>query len=458
MSKILKEIICITITISFIIPTFIVTAEKAKGTLWTPVTEDGFGNLYNVAIRGMGVYRGELYIGTENHNKTKKLNLTDKIEALKILLVSKSLLKAQQYKLSLKGDGCEIWKYNATTSKLQQIVGDTPDASIKSGFGNIRNTDATFFKEYKDKLYVGTRNSFTEGCEVWRYDGNSWEQVVKGGFGDPSNYAAWSVEVFKDKIYIGTMSLNESKSGFCQVWRSSDGNNWTKVVDRGFRDFDTTEKTRNTDARTMMVYNGWLYVGTTNMQKLGGHNGCQLWRASDGENWFKVELTGGDGFGEPGNSGIFSMEIYNEWLYVGTASLKHNRGFEIWKYNGTTWIPVIGDDAPGVNWWNIWSIKNDGFGDRNNVYAFSMLNCSNKLWVGTVNILGCELYCYDGENWKQIIGNKKDSEMGKGFGNKETTGIRSLIEYPHSSGILFAGTSITATKNFACQLWMRQVT
>lgn len=454
MNRYLKEIICIVLTLFFIVPTFIVTAEKTNSISWVPITENGFENPHNTAIRGIGIYKGDLYIGTENHNRTKKLSLINILELSRTICSIRSFRDAWPYYSSLKSDGCEIWKYNGTTSKLQQVVGKKPDASMKAGFGNTLNTDATFIKEFKDKLYVGTRNSPAKGCEVWRY-GNSWEQVVKGGFGDPSNYAAWSVEIFKGQIYIGTMNWNDSVTGFCQIWRSSNGENWTKVADRGFRDFDTTEKTHNIDARAMMVYKDWLYVGTSNRGPLGGHKGCQLWKTSDGTNWSKVELPGGDGFGEAENDGIFSMEIYNNWLYVGTAILRHNHGFEIWKYNGTIWIPMIGDDVLGVKC-NPWNEKNDGFGDRHNVYAFSMINSSNKLWVGTVNTKGCEIYCFNGTDWTQIVGDNKGSEMGKGFGNQSMIGVRSMIEYPIGSGNIFVGTSKAGGGYIACQLWMRK--
>lgn len=443
----------IALWISLSISTFVTIAEEENSVSWVPITKNGFGNPHNVATRAIGLYKGDLYIGTQSGNGSKKLSLVDVVELARNILNTRNFGNTQPFLSSVKSDGCEIWKYNFTTAELQQIVGNQPEATMGAGFGDSRNTQATFFREFKGKLYVGTSSSPTSGCKVWRYDGNSWEQVVERGFGDPSNFAVWSCEVFKDQIYVGMWNCNNSKTGFCQIWRSSDGISWTKVVDRGFRDFDVNNKICNKRVWSMIVYKEFLYVGTWS----SGNNGCQLWETSDGENWIKVKLPGGDGFGDRGNDGISAMEIYNGWLYVGTAALDHLHGFEIWKYNGTNWIPVIGDDVPGVKW-NPWHEKNDGFGDRWNWYAYSMINASDKLWVGTVNPKGCEVHCFNGDDWIQVVGDDRNSEIGRGFGNGvKTSGVRSMIEYPSSSGNIFVGTSVSSGSLGACQLWMRRI-
>lgn len=440
----------------------IVTKHETDTISWDLIT-DGFGNKHNFATRGISIYKDELYFGTHNHNNSKKITIKEGIEYLKSCfkmfhgnIFNKFwtvLTNLGTFHYALKSDGCEIWKYNATTKELHQVVGNLPEADIKSGFGDPTNEVAGIIIEFKGKLYVGAKG-------VWRYDGRSWEQVAPNGFGDLSNDGPWCAKVFKDHIYIGTSNWDESPEGFCQVWRSSDGKNWTKVVDRGFRDFDTTERTNNRYAWSMEVYKDHLYVGTYNHPGLLGHKGCQLYSTSDGENWSKVILPGGDGFGEPLNLGIRNMAVYNGWLYIGTGSLGYLQGLEIWKYNGDIWIPVIGDDVPGIKS-KPRHIRNDGFGTKNNCYAFSMIVSSdNKLWVGTANnIDGCELYRYDGTSWKQIVGDKQDSEVANGFGSLGNVGARSMIEYPSGSRNIVIGTwanEFCITSN-TCQVWVRNV-
>lgn len=434
--------------------------EKKESSLpveWELLTE-GFGNDCNFATRGACVYKNELYFGTDNFNNSKKISVGDVINYIKNGLKRRNFEGWAQWRYSLKSDGCEVWKYNDTTKEFSQLVGNLPEADIGAGFGNSMNSLASFVIEFKGDLYVGTDANVIMGCDVWRYDGNGWENVVSGGFGDLCNDGAHSAGVFQDHLYVGTMNWNKSKTGFCQVWRSPDGENWERVVDRGFRDFDTTERTNNRYAWCMAVYNDELYVGTYNHPALLDHKGGQLWKTHDGLNWEKMLLPNGDGFGESRNHGIRNMEEFNGLLYVGVASMGCN-GLEIWNYDGDIWIPVIGDEVPGVRF-KPWHIRNDGFGDRSNDYPYSMtVTSDNMLWVGTVNAAkGCELYRFDGLNWKQIVGDNEDSEATNGFGVSTNAGIRSLIEYPSGSGNLFVGTATSFATPSVCQIWVRKST
>ena len=93
---------------------------------------------------------------------------------------------------------------------------------------------------------------------------------------------------------------------------------------------------------------------------------------------------------------------------------------------------------------------------NDNFYAYTMINVSNRLWIGTVNTNGCEIFCFDGKDWVQIVGDSENCEIGSGFGNEATSGVRSMIEYPKGSEKIFVGTSKSPGSNIACQLWMRK--
>jgi hypothetical protein len=180
-----------------------------------------------------------------------------------------------------------------------------------------------------------------------------------------------------------------------------------------------------------------------------------------------VILPSGDGFGEPENYGIRKLVIYNDELYVSTAAhILKEEALEIWKFDGTDWIPVIGDDVPGIEEGDI---EYDGFGNPLNKYAWSMaVTSDNKLWVGTGNLKmtyagglyseGCEIWHYNGNEWIPVV--KDGYEKPSGFGNKKTQAARSIIEYPEGSGNIVVGTLRIATLSpkipqEGCDLWIR---
>ena len=486
---------------------------------WKQLTNDGFGKQSNYATRGTTIFNGELYIGTQN-NLLPQRSTTEE----QTLAITSAALIPDFYELfgdlttlpsriamhlmTFVSQGGEIWKYNYTTDSLTKVIGRRSLSGISSGFGSHFNAAAAIMHVYNDQLYVGTWNtplgSFLspnrKGCELWRTsDGIHWEQVVghnapytPGGFGNPDNTGAWSIETFNDHLYVGTMNWDFSDTGGCEVWRSSDGLHWEQVVDHGFKPFMNTNSSEkqaiNTYAWSMEVYQDQLYMGTFNSRvwlRDESGTGCQLWRTSDGKNWEKVLLPDGvtgeyqDGFGEGENYGIRRMVVYNDELYCGIASsFFHNHGCEIWKYDGSEWMPIISDEIIGASQNDA---RYDGFGNTMNKYVWSMVVTNdNKLWIGTGNgqvylpflfkgeknheyftthTEGCEIWCYDGNTWMPVIKN----EIGlkpNGLGDSANLGARSMIEYPKDSGNLVVGTfklfnPIPSTGREGCELWMR---
>jgi hypothetical protein len=490
---------------------------------WKQITDNGFGKKTNLATRGMAVYNDELYIGTQNvklpklfedrfpglfENISKLLpnilpKFLNRILFLKAIYQLKHHISDNNFRTLLhlivrRSEGCEIWKYNYTTDSLTQVVGDNSVTGMKAGFNYTFNCLATVIIEFKGKLYVGTWNTpigslqdlSRKGAEIWRFDGKVWEQVVgnnaiytKGGFGNFNNAGISSMEVFNGYLYAGTMNWGYSIFGGCEIWRTQNGLQWEKVVSHGFKQnmslSDLLKGVSNTYVWNMEVFQNQLYAGTFNSCYRffsNGGMGCQLWRTSCGKNWTKVDLPTGidgvyqDGFGDPGNYGIRTMVVYNDELYVGTAAnLIEDKGCEIWKYNGSTWIPIISANAPSVE---PGDITYSGFGNPLNKYAWSMaVTSDNKLYVGTangkfINLMepktnGCEIWCYDGTEWIPIV--KDDvGEKSNGFGNIKNEGARSIIEYPRGSGNIVVGTfKLISTRALipqqGCSLWMRIV-
>ncbi|KYK19960.1 hypothetical protein AYK24_04690 [Thermoplasmatales archaeon SG8-52-4] len=497
-----------------------ITRNKIESTdpdsgYWKKITGDGFGKATNLASRGLAIYKNELYIGTQNTKLPKIFydrfpefadvilkmlpNILPKLLQmnvhLKFIYQFKHLIKYKTVQsffdlLVSASDGCEIWKYNYTTDSLQQVVGDKSLSGMKSGFNYTYNCLAGTMIEFNDKLYVGTWSTplgntdygKRNGGEIWRYDGTTWEQVVghiasytKGGFGNPDNIGIFDFIEFNSYLYTGTMNWDFSFKGGCEIWRTQDGLNWEKVVDHGFKpfmsDIDKKSGVTNTYCWKMEVYKNYLYAGTYNsLDKFSGNSGmgCQLWRTKDGTDWEKVNLPKGDGFGEKENYGIRTMAVYNDELYVGTAAnLLLDNGFEIWKYDGVNWTPVISDEVAGAE---PTDIEYDGFGNPLNKYAWCMtVTSDNKLWIGTangklVNLMepissGCEVWCFNGINWEPIV-KDGNNEKQSGFGNLINEGARSIIEYPEGSGNVVIGTfKLNSTRLLfpreGFDLWMR---
>lgn len=474
----------------------------------------GFGRDTSHAIRGLEIYKDELYIGTQSLNKSKLLgppglnrimddgfllygDLSKQLpfifekKLLLPILISRRLennnhnflmfwlsmsLNLAMHMRARMSDGCEVWKYNSSLDTWSQLIGDRPEADMPKGFGDTKTLAASVIKKFKGKLYVGTWTSPLKGCEIWRYDGSNWEQVVgenaliKGGFNDSKNIAVWCIEEFNDYLYVGTMNWDYTDSGGCQIWRTQDGIHWSRVVNRGFRDFlpEAEQNVHNTYAWSTEVFQDHLYIGTFNTNSVFRFKnaGCQLLRTSNGEDWEKVECPGGDGFGEKENYGIRCMAIYNDELYVATATDGYQlngpnvQGCEIYKYDGANWTEVIGEGRINPD-------EKDGFGSKWNKYVWSMIVSSdNKLWVGTLNMQirmigedtkGCEVWCYNGTKWMPIV-KEGIGEINNGFGNIYNEGARGMMEYPAGSGNIVVGT-FKLTKPFeaseGCEIWMR---
>ena len=381
-------------------------------------------------------------------------------------------------------DGCELWKYNYTTGKWTQIVGDQSIVNMPAGFGFTYNSDISVLKEFNGYLYAGTWNTplgkltdstleekLRKGLEIWRFDGATWEQVVghnaaiKGGFNDDGiayyedNIAAWSIEVLNDHLYVGTVNINFKNTGGCQVWRTSDGTSWEKVVDKGFHDLQPPDQSsvRNTYTWDMLVYDGQLYVAPFNSMMLFGYRGCQLWTSDTGnpDDWTSVPLPGGLGFGEPENYAIRRLVVYNNKLFCGIAAsmFSQTEACELWSYDANEpinkWNCIIGDDSPLASEDANYS---DGFGNLINAYVWTMnVTSDNKLWIGTANgkiniwtqeriATGTEVWCYDGNTLRPIVKDDENAEIGSGFNNVYNVGARAMIEFPKNSNNLIVGT------------------
>jgi len=253
---------------------------------------------------------------------------------------------------------------------------------------------------------------------------NSWQQINEDGFGDKHNVGTRAMTVFAGYLCVGVTNLNLSSGEVngCELWCyngtdwiQSVGNHSSASIGPGFGNKD------NAECSILIEFNGLLYAGTGNDQ-----DGCELWRTTDPVKgtWEKVV---DKGFGYTSNVGMWSAEIFRGSLYIGTINFPN--GCQIWRtFNGTDFEAVVGGP----------SLTPNGFGELMNVYAWYMKAYDGKLYVGTQNMFGGEIWrSNDGTTWECLVGPEGNYPGGfQSFGLNY--GIRTFNVF---KGELFAGTA-----------------
>ncbi len=201
--------------------------------------------------------------------------------------------------------------------------------------------------------------------------------------------------------------------------------NWSRAATAGF------DSAGNTTAAAMAFYGSRLYAGTYNVQ------GCQVW-SWDGISWRK-EVGGGEagsltgpGFGNSSTNNVSCMAVYGSKLYVGTRNPSDGCG--VFSFDGAAWKQEIGNGADGTP-------AGPGFGDPSNNDVHSMAVLDGRLYAGTYNPGGCQVWSYDGASWKRVA--------EAGFGDPENHGAACMAVYFES---LYVG---TFNNDYAsgCQVW-----
>jgi hypothetical protein len=373
----LVPILCCTFT-------FLLLTGTGPALAWTVAAGGGFGNPGYTTATAMAVYGSRLYVGTDIPS----------------------------------GGGCEIWSIDGLswTREVGQGAAGSPTGP---GFGNPRNQGLMSMAVFGAYLYAGTYND--DGCQVWRYDGSAWTQVVgqgtggastAPGFGTAFNRSIYAMAAYGPHLYAGTLNANG-----CEVWRY-DGATWEWMVGYGATNTPTGAGFGNTNSysvESMAVYGSHLYAGTHTYS-----DGCEIWRY-DGAAWTPVvgdSAAVGNGFGNPNNDFLMSMSAYGPYLYAGTSNFTN--GCEVWRYNGSSWTPVMGGGA----------VVGNGFGDPLNKSVESMQVYESRLCVGTVNQAfgnkGCEVWAYDGAAWAKVVGAGLSGSDARGFGSPNNLSASSM--------------------------------
>ena len=311
--------------------------RASDGLNWTPVITNGFGNASNVGIDHLIEFNGQLYAGIWNQTDSPPYT-----------------------------QGGEIWRSGDGLNWTRVVT---------QGFGDPTNGEVMRLAVFNNQIYAATWSyTSTHGAEIWRSatgDSGSWTRVVSNGLGDSTNQAGLTMEVFNGALYAGTYSWDENtqRPAGCEIWRTTDGLNWTRVVTDGFGNANCHA------SGALAGFGDYLYagLGIVNPDTWTREPG-QIWRCSaasgcdEASDWSQVIA---DGFGNPQNSTIGALWVFGEHLYARAAN--GTTGLEIWR------------TADGTHWEQVGFA---GFGDSNN-YATYRDNATavfnNRFYIGTTN-------------------------------------------------------------------------
>ncbi len=267
-------------------------------------------------------------------------------------------------------------------------------------------------------LYAGLATTAGD-AEVWRWNGTAWTKI--GGDAVNSSWADATYEyVYSMTAYGGNLYAGLAiTAGDAEVWRW-DGTTWTKI---GGDAVNSSWADATYECVCSLVNDGTnLYAG------LGSGSGDGEIYKWNGTTWTKI---GGDnlnsGFGGTA-AGIYSMvyDTANSKLYAGVQS---SYGAYAWEFNGTTWTLIGGASLNGS--WSHFTASN----------VMSMTSHNGKMYIGLGSGVGSAVvYEYDGTNYTAIGGNGTKSSWAYGNdGTYET--VQSLISY---NGQLYAGLGTSA--------------
>ncbi|MFH1149122.1 MAG: hypothetical protein V1748_01475 [Actinomycetota bacterium] len=343
------------------------------GGLYNQVNDNGFAYNNLEAAGPLVEYAGDLYAGSQNDTRGCRVSVFDGTawsqsnsdgfgapapnpvnKVTTSMAVARPTGADRLYAGTFnQWGGCQVYDFDGAT--WNQVDGGV------FGANNVAATSmAACNFSGTDYLFVGTANN-TGGAEVWRFDGALWAQVDPNTAPWINNIDASSMAVYNGLLYVGT----QNNATGCEVW-SYDGTNWVQVQAGGLGD------SNNTRIPSMVEGGGFLHLGSMNAS-----TGCQVWRF-DGVGWTKTNAT--DGFGD-NNQIASSLAFFNGGLYV--ASGNNTNGAKVWRSG------LIGG-PPYTDWAQV---NTNGFGSPNNTLAVSLASYGSRLYAGTWNFVnGCEIW------------------------------------------------------------------
>lgn len=253
----------------------------------------------------------------------------------------------------------------------------------RDGFGKPANDNVSCMAAYQGYVYAASRNYLSgSGMRVLRIplgERRAWLwESFNGRWSGTYNTECGALAVFKEKLYLGT-----SPGG--QIWRTGGKlatippsriprPSWKQVTPSANPQW--TDHTQGITSLT--VLGDYLYAARPGP--------LDIWRTADGLAWERVAS---NGFEDPGNNYQAWLAAFGGRIYAGTGNEFPGNaapGCEVWSSaDGTTWRQ---DNA-------------DGFGEASNVHCRALAPFGGRLYVGTTNPDGFQVWRYDGETWEK---------------------------------------------------------
>lgn len=302
----------------------------------------------------------------------------------------------------------EVYSWNGTT--WTKIGGDTVNSSWDSSSYEMVYSlanDGT-------NLYAGLGNTAGDN-EVYSWNGTSWTKI--GGDGINSGFT--NTHTIVQSLAYGNSTLYAGLTGTGangEMW-SWNGSVWTRMgggyINNSWGFFNLQ------DIESMTVYGEYLYATTGNT--VAGN--AQVWRF-DGSSW---TIVGGQGINSSWAAGtyenVLSSVSYAGSLYVGLGTTAGDA--EVWRYNGSTWTQVGGDNLNGG-----WAA---GFEE-----VSSLATYGGNLYAGIGNSANdAEVYRWNGSAWTKIGGDNLNGGWNTGFERVSSFGVY--------NGQLYAGLGASTT-------------
>jgi hypothetical protein len=306
--------------------------------------------------------------------------------------------KAGTYMNASKINGLILWaSYPADNVYLNTY----PIKAISIWGTNDGGMDITDINNSKDNLPPDTRFVALQGANHSQF-GWYGESATDNDFVQPTdNPADITREEQTDLIVNYTLSfldsLTPSVPAALETITAEDGSVWERVSEPGFGD------KYNTGVVALCPFQGSLYAINRN-----DNSGFELWKTS-GTGWERLTVPGFTddnkyyGFSIPygGTTALrfnlkqnvwCAMKEFNGYLYVTVSTgyqgsnLYGSIGFEIWRFDGVTWEPVIGNAAVSEKTGTITGISgcDDNDGDTTAQITDSAKNWTVDQWKGCV--------------------------------------------------------------------------
>ncbi len=341
------------------------------GTNWTKVSNATAGTVASGGtanidgISTMNIYNGQLYLGTKETGAAEVYRYDGNSVWTRISsstagaiggngtttaineVSAMTVFGGSLYIGTAKTNGAEVYRYNGTTTPSAASWTKVSNIPANAGtIGATANVDrVSAMATLNGYLYIGT--SETNAGGIYRYDGQGTSGTGFTILGTAGTYSGTNslgiastitavdnvttLAVYNGRLYAG---INDG-AGTARVvkWDGvppSTGTNWQAISSStaGIIAEDVGAQTGIDQIGAMSVYNDDLFVGTVDSTGI-----AEVYKVDVGSTWSRVSSSTAGALGGVTSSitGVHSMTVYNDELWVGSAKAT---AAEVYSYGG----------------------------------------------------------------------------------------------------------------------------